>query len=148
MSREGLPNTILPPQTTQSKTVKDVNFAEHLTPERQTVESLCDSFRNVLTDIPGATNLVKHKIKLTSSDPIRLKQYPIPFNTESIIREEVEKMLQLNVIEPSSSPYSAPIVLARKKDRTNDFASTSASLTILQCSMQNQCLILIAFFPS
>ena len=102
--------------------MKDVNFAERLTPkQRQTVESLCDSFRDVLTDIPGTTNLVKHKIELTSSDPIRLKQYPIPFNTESIIREEVEKMLQLNVIEPSSSPYSAPIVLARKKDGTNRF---------------------------
>ena len=98
---------------TQSETVKDVNFPEHLTPKQhQTVESLCDSFRIVLTDIPGATKLVKHKIKLTSLDPIRLKQYPIPFNTDSIIREEVEKMLQLNVIEPSSSPYSSPIVLA------------------------------------
>ena len=30
-------------------------------------------------------------------------------------------MFQLNVIEPSSSPYSAPIVLARKKDGTNRF---------------------------
>ena len=30
-------------------------------------------------------------------------------------------MLQLNVIEPSSSPYSAPFVLARKKDGTNRF---------------------------
>ena len=115
-------NTILPPQTTQSETVKHVNFAERLTPEqRLTVESLCDSFRDVLTDIPGTTNLVRHKIELKSSDPIRLKQYPIPFNTESIIREEVEKMLQLNVFEPSSSPYSAPIVLARNKDGTNRF---------------------------
>ena len=63
--------------------MKDVNFAERLTPEqRQTVESLCDSFRDVLTDVPGTTNLVKHKIELTSSDPTRLKQYPITFNTE------------------------------------------------------------------
>ena len=29
-------------------------------------------------------------------------------------------MLQLSVIEPSS-PYSAPVVLARRKDRTNRF---------------------------
>ena len=74
--------------------MKDVNFAERLTPkQRQPVESLCDSFRDVLKDIPGTTNLVKHKIELTSSDPTGLKQYPISFYTESISSEEVEKML-------------------------------------------------------
>ena len=84
-------NTILPPQKTQSQSVKDVNFPECLTPEQlQTVESQCDSYRDVFTNIPGTTNLVKHKIELTSSDPIQLKQYPIPFNTESIIGEKVE----------------------------------------------------------
>ena len=74
--------------------MKDVNFAEGITPEQhQTEESLCDSFRDVLIDILGTTNLVKHKIELTSSDPTGLKQYPISFYTESISSEEVEKML-------------------------------------------------------
>ena len=115
-------NSILPPLAIQTETVDDVHFAERLTPEqRQVAESLLHSFSDVLTDIPGTTNLVKHKIELTSLDPIRLKPYPIPFNTEETIREEVEKMLKLNVIEPSSSPYSAPIVIARKKDGTNRF---------------------------
>jgi hypothetical protein len=64
---------------------------------------------------------VKHKIDLTSPDPLRIKPYPIPFNTENVIREEVEKMLKLKVVEPSSSPYSALVVIARKKDGTNRF---------------------------
>jgi hypothetical protein len=115
-------NVILPPLAIQTETVDDVHFAERLTPEqRQVAASLCHSFSDVLTDITGTTNLEKHKIELTSLDPIRLKPYPIPFNTEETIREEVEKMLKLNVIEPSSSPYSAPIVIARKKDGTNRF---------------------------
>jgi hypothetical protein len=38
-----------------------------------------------------------------------------------VIKAVVEKMLQLKVIEPSSSPYSAPVVIARKRDGTNRF---------------------------
>ena len=115
-------DSILLPQAIQSETVQDIHYAERLTSkQQQAVKSLCNSYSDVLTDIPGVTNLVKHKIELTSSDPIRIKPYPIPFHTENVIREEVEKMLKLNVVEPSSSPYSAPVVIARKKDGTNRF---------------------------
>ena len=55
-------------------------------------------------------------------------------------------MFQLNVIEPSSSPYSAPIVLARNKDRTNRFCIDFRKLNNITVSMQNQCLIQIAIF--
>ncbi|XP_061194307.1 uncharacterized protein LOC133202481 [Saccostrea echinata] len=95
---------------------------QRFTPEQQqTVESLCEQFNEVFTDIPGTTNLVKHKIELTSAEPVRVKQYPISFSTENVIREEVEMMLQLEVIEHSSYLYSAPVVIARKKDGTNRF---------------------------
>lgn len=69
--------------------------------------------------MPGTTNIVVHKINVTLSEPVRVKTYPVPFHTEKT--EEVQKMLQLKVIEPSSSPYSAPVVIARKKDGTNRF---------------------------
>lgn len=110
------------PPVTQTETAKDVKFADRLTPDQlETAKSLCVSFSDVLTDIPGKTNLVEHKIVVTSSEPVRVKPYPIPFGTEKTITEEVQKMLQLNVIEPSSSPYSAPVVIARKKEGTNRF---------------------------
>lgn len=117
-------DSILMPPVTQTETAKDVKFADRLTPDQlETAKSLCVSFSDVLTDIPGKTNLVEHKIVVTSSEPVRVKPYPIPFSTEKTITEEVQKMLQLNVIEPSSSPYSAPVVIARKKDELSDFAS-------------------------
>ncbi|XP_065925002.1 uncharacterized protein [Magallana gigas] len=115
-------DSILMPPVTQTETAKDIKFADRLTPDQlETAKSLCDSFSDVFTDIPGMTNLVEHKIVVTSSEPVRVKPYPIPFSTEKTITEEVQKMLQLNVIEPSSSPYSAPVVIARKKDGTNRF---------------------------
>ncbi|XP_065923227.1 uncharacterized protein [Magallana gigas] len=115
-------DSILMPPVTQTETAKDIKFADRLTPDQlETAKSLCDSFSDVFTDIPGMTNLVEHKIVVTSSEPVRVKPYPIPFSTEKTITEEVQNMLQLNVIEPSSSPYSAPVVIARKKDGTNRF---------------------------
>ncbi|XP_065925767.1 uncharacterized protein [Magallana gigas] len=115
-------DSILMPPVTQTETAKDIKFADRLTPDQlETAKSLCDSFSDVFTDIPGMTNLMEHKIVVTSSEPVRVKPYPIPFSTEKTITEEVQKMLQLNVIEPSSSPYSAPVVIARKKDGTNRF---------------------------
>ncbi|XP_061180784.1 uncharacterized protein LOC133189428 [Saccostrea echinata] len=124
-SEEGTPdeqNLMMLPTDSQTETVSDVRFNEGLDANKlESVKCLCESYADVLTDVPGMTTLVKHKIELTSSDPIRVKQYPIPFNTESVIKEEVEKMLQLNVIEPSVSPYSSPVVIARKKDGTNRF---------------------------
>nr|XP_034307430.1 uncharacterized protein LOC117682907 [Crassostrea gigas] len=115
-------DSILMPPVTQTETAKDIKFADRLTPDQlETAKSLCDSFSDVFTDIPGMTNLVEHKIVVTSSEPVRVKPYPIPFSTEKTITKEVQKMLQLNVIEPSSSPYSAPVVIARKKDGTNRF---------------------------
>ena len=33
-----------------------------------------------------------------------------------VVDEEINKMLESDVIRPSSSPWSSPIVLVRKKD--------------------------------
>ena len=109
-------SSILLPQTLQTKTYREVNISDDITPDQQlAVRSLCESFQYVLTDVPGTTNLVEHSIELTTTEPVRLKQYPLPFHTEQTIQDEVEKKLQLKVIDPNC----APVVIARKKDGTN-----------------------------
>ena len=35
-----------------------------------------------------------------------------------MVKEEIKQMLQMNVIEPSNSPYCAPLLMVRKKDDT------------------------------
>ena len=88
------------------------------TSQKADLISLLNSFKNVVSDKPGVTHTLEHCIKLTSNVPFRAKNYPIPVNLVSAFDEEVEKMLSLNIIEPSSSPYCSPVVLVKKTDGT------------------------------
>ena len=76
---------------------------------------------DVLTDVPGETNLVQHKIKLTSDQPVRTKQYPLPFALTETIKEETKKMLDMGIIEPSNSACMSPVVLVKKSDQSIRF---------------------------
>ena len=94
---------------------------------------------DVLTSLPGRTELLEHDIKLSTTEPIRSKGYHIPYKTREIIimESEIDEMIELGLIEPSISPYSSPIVLAPKKMGRLDSVLISASLTRLLSLMQN-----------
>ena len=62
-------------------------------------KSLLTSFQDVLTDVPGRTNLGEHSVKLTSSDPIRQRPYPVPHAMKNVIEEETQKMVRMGVID-------------------------------------------------
>ena len=53
---------------------------------------------------------------MTSSDPIKQRYYPVSPVMMRHIDAELEKMLADDIIEPSSSPWSSPILLVPKKD--------------------------------
>ena len=46
------------------------------------------------------------------------KTYMYPFFQKNAIEELVNEMLKRGVIRPSSSPFSAPVVLVKKKDNS------------------------------
>ncbi|XP_076439384.1 uncharacterized protein LOC143278408 [Babylonia areolata] len=83
---------------------------------KEAVLKLVREFGDVLTDLPGRTNLETCSLQLNSDTPLRTKQYPLPYSQREVIQEEVDQMLKMGVIEPSSSPYSSPIVLVKKRD--------------------------------
>ncbi|GFR89592.1 YG31B [Elysia marginata] len=45
-----------------------------------------------------------------------VKPYQLPFASQKFVKEEIKRLLELGVIEPSVSPFSSPIVLVKKKD--------------------------------
>ena len=54
-------------------------------------------------------------------EPVRTKQYPLPFSMTETIKEETLKMLDMNIVEPSESPYMPPVVLVKKSDQSIRF---------------------------
>ncbi|XP_064649953.1 uncharacterized protein LOC135501648 [Lineus longissimus] len=79
-----------------SETVKDVHVSDKLsTSQKQQVEELLTSFSDVLSDQPGQTTLIEHDIKTTTDNPVRVKQYPLPYSMQSTIIKEMETMLQM-----------------------------------------------------
>ena len=104
----------------QRETYKNVNVSPDLTPEQvNDVRSRLEDFQDIFTEQPGCTPLVELKIDVTAKQPIRVKPYPMPYAKRKEVDEEVQKMLEAGVIEPSCSSYNSPIVLVKKKDGTN-----------------------------
>ena len=76
------------PSLASKEPAKDVNISLDLEDGQTTeIRRILGNFRDVLTDVPGKTNLVEHKIELTDDVPIRCKPYSIPH----AVRGEVRK---------------------------------------------------------
>ncbi|GFV22730.1 retrovirus-related Pol polyprotein from transposon 297 [Trichonephila clavipes] len=102
---------------------------------------LSDEQRNKLSELPGnfsglftktdkstaAKTNVKHRIFTGDHAPINQRAYRVSPTERRIIHEEVQKMLDEGIVQPSESPWSSPIVLVRKKTVVGVFASIIAS---------------------
>ena len=70
---------------------------------------------------PGITNLTEHVIDTGIHPPIKQRHYLVSPKIMEVINQEVDKMLADDIIEPSSSGWSSPIVLVRKPDGSRRF---------------------------
>jgi len=66
----------------------------------------------------GRTTKARHKIETGSSRPIKLSPRRAPIHAREEIEKHVNDMLKKGIISPSSGPWSAPVVLVKKKDGT------------------------------
>ena len=64
----------------------------------------------------GLAGVTKHKIILTDDTPIyqRPRRVPQPMNEE--LERQCQELSEADIIEPSASPWAAPIVPVRKRD--------------------------------
>ena len=60
----------------------------------------------------------QHDIKLT---PIKQRPYKTPFAKEAIIKESIEKMQKMGIVENSDSDWASSIVLVKKSDGRENF---------------------------
>ena len=92
--------------------------------EQNQLKALLIKYQSVFaqsSDDLGFTDRVEHHINTMDAEPIKEPMRRLPMVKRDIEREEVQKMLQKGVIEPSVSPWSSNIVLVKKKDGSTRF---------------------------
>ena len=97
--------------------VEEVEIDDSRYPEQKAeLFNLIRKFPSVLSNKPGCTDVLTHKIKLNTLTPVRSKSYPVPLHLQDHFKEEVESLVKLEIIRPSNSPYCSPSVMVRKSD--------------------------------
>ena len=101
------------------------NAQENLTSEQAVqVKTLLmkhkDVFAKNKTDL-GRTDIVKHKINTGTAAPVKQNPRRLPLSKRELVREEISKMLEQGIVQPSQSPWSSPVVLVQKKDGSTRF---------------------------
>lgn len=94
-------------------------------PEHKQV--MCD-FLSQNTDLFAATDLdltqtstVKMTVDTADHPPIKLRPYRTPLHQRPVVDKALDEMLAADVIRPSTSPWSFPIVIVSKKDSSKRF---------------------------
>ena len=109
---------------THLKAMLYLDQAEVEQPEREALETFlaknADVFAVDSTEL-GLTNVISHSIDTGENLPIHQPPRRIPFALRSQVEEMINDMLDLDVIQPTSSPWASPIVLVKKKDGSMRF---------------------------
>ena len=99
--------------------------AEHLSAEeKEDFLKLMEGYEEQFLlegDYLGRTNIVQHGINTQQAHPIKQPPRREPLGHKEVIKQEIQKMLDKDVIEPSTSPWASPVVLVKKKDGTVRF---------------------------
>ncbi|XP_065356057.1 uncharacterized protein LOC135950441 [Calliphora vicina] len=65
----------------------------------------------------GRTTLITHEIDVGDSKPIKQRFYPVSPAVEKLMYKEIDRMLELGVIEESTSAWSSPMRLVVKPNK-------------------------------
>ena len=106
---------------THLKELYDRSIAGLLEAQHPEVHQLLCSYSDVFSTGHGCTDLVKHHIHTGQAVPVRQPPRRLPLAKREEAERAVREMQERDVIEPSASPWSSPIVLVRKKDGSTRF---------------------------
>ena len=86
--------------------------------EEEMVKMLKGEYPEVFSDLPGKTNACTLRIDTGLEAPRGSHPYRIPNKLKEGVRSEVEKLVGLGIVVPSTSPWASPVVPVPKTDGT------------------------------
>ncbi len=69
----------------------------------------------------GRTGIIKHKISVGDSRPIKQPMRRVPVHMQDEVDRQINTMLENDIIQPSASPWASAVVLVKKTDRSRRF---------------------------
>ena len=82
------------------------------------IMKLLYEFRDLFSDKPGCAKGYEHRIRLTKTNTIVNKTYPVPHALRESVGECLQEMLKVGIIERATSPYCNPLRIVIKSDKT------------------------------
>ncbi|TPP65982.1 hypothetical protein FGIG_03988 [Fasciola gigantica] len=64
----------------------------------------------------GRAGLIRHSINISQTQPIKMHARKIPPCYEATVKNMIHEMSTSNIIQPSKSPWAAPVFLVKKDD--------------------------------
>ncbi|XP_078244130.1 kelch-like protein 29 isoform X1 [Pogona vitticeps] len=96
---------------------EEVKISPALTQDQQReLKMLLNKYQQVFSNKPGIVKGVMHRIHTGDAPPQAVSPYRVTGPYRDKVRKELDEMLRENIIVPSSSPWSSPIVLVDKPD--------------------------------
>ncbi|GBM03940.1 Retrovirus-related Pol polyprotein from transposon 17.6 [Araneus ventricosus] len=87
-------------------------LSERLEPDQiDQLRQLLGKYSTSFSNEPGLTNLVTHDIQLINDKPVRSKPYRSSHRQNEILKTEVQRMLDLKIVEVGESDYTSPMIL-------------------------------------
>lgn len=75
--------------------------------------NLIQEFRDLFYDKPERTDEIVHDVALTSEEPVKAKLYRVSPKHKELMRKELQKTLDLGVIEAGDSDYASPLIMVQ-----------------------------------
>lgn len=95
---------------------------DYLSKDKQSdVTQVIEEFKHLFTNELGCTTKAIHDVDVNDAKPIKQHPYRLNPNKLADVRKEVQYMLEHDIIEPSQSNWSSPIVMVPKSDGTTRF---------------------------
>ncbi|UYV67071.1 hypothetical protein LAZ67_4003814, partial [Cordylochernes scorpioides] len=105
---------------------------ENLSPkEQKELKQVLERYGDLFSSRLGRTNLSKHRIDTEDAKPIKHKPYRVSAKERDIIKEQIDEMLTEGIIRPSSSPWSFPVILDKKRDERQEEAFQTLKTALL-----------------